>query len=382
LARHLGLNSIIVFFAVGIDWFLLWELIAPARHLGLNSRGNISPIDPPSRSKQRKRKPNCLALILVTSCSGKPGDIQLAEYIEHELGHFRVQNHYSLRPLGLYAIQICFATEVAFAKGSGRSPLVESDSGTKMKGLFGSSENRAVDQQAKGAGGISRFAPALGVKTPPPLARPPIDDELPVNEQLNRDETGWTSKRTVVLAFGFDEEASGTYRIDYLASTVTGLEKNPFAVELSRQYHSGGGYGVERVIGSTPLGQIELSQAFNHELEPTPWTPTSGKDSGPWDFLSGTIKATYDAHRSFRGTDGEESKNKSVIVASPGMSTGNTMEPHEAYLPVQSQEWCVWREIATGVHTVNENIPLDHYLEMIRFFSTLILNADEAEVFE
>ncbi|KAJ3739628.1 hypothetical protein DFH05DRAFT_1463566 [Lentinula detonsa] len=209
-------------------------------------------------------------------------------------------------------------------------------------------------------------------------------------------EKGWTSKRTVVLAFGFDEEASGTYRIDYLASTVTELEKNPFAVELAHdtvphdtllcarlkiclcrkivgilvssvllrqriwcrahnrintlssvnetaahdtQTITGiarafnltlRAFGEEDVIPastyllSEPKGQIELSQAFNHELEPTPWTPTSGKDSGPWDFLSGTIKATYDTHRSFRGTDGEESKNKSVIVASPGMSTGNT----------------------------------------------------------
>ncbi|KAJ3990126.1 hypothetical protein F5890DRAFT_1399401 [Lentinula detonsa] len=137
---------------------------------------------------------------------------------------------------------------------------------------------------------------------------------------------------------------------------------------------------------SEPKGHIELSQAFNHELEPAPRTPTSGKDSEPWNFLSGTIKATYDAHRSFRGTDGEESKSKSVIV-SPGMSTGNTDTKYYWNLTrhifrYNHKNGAYGGEIATGVHTVNENIPLDHYLEMIRFFSTLILNADEAEVFE
>ncbi|KAE9384421.1 hypothetical protein BT96DRAFT_842232, partial [Gymnopus androsaceus JB14] len=38
-------------------------------------------------------------------------------------------------------------------------------------------------------------------------------------------------------------------------------------------------------------------------------------------------------------------------------------------------------DIATSMHMVNDNIPLDHYLEIIRFFMTLIMNADEVEVF-
>ncbi|KAJ3842030.1 carboxypeptidase S [Lentinula raphanica] len=129
-----------------------------------------------------------------------------------------------------------------------------------------------------------------------------------------------------------------------------------------------------------PKGHIELSQAFNHELEPAPRTPTWGKDSEPWEFLSGTIKATYEAHRELKGEE-----NQSVVV-SPGMSTGNTDTKYYWNLTrhifrYNHKNGAYGGDIATGVHTVNENIPLDHYIEMIRFFSTLILNADEAEGF-
>ncbi|KAJ3847607.1 hypothetical protein EV368DRAFT_50867 [Lentinula lateritia] len=132
---------------------------------------------------------------------------------------------------------------------------------------------------------------------------------------------------------------------------------------------------------SDPKGHIELAQAFNHELEPAPRTPTSGKGSEPWDFLSGTIKATYAAHRNLRGVA------SSNIIVSPGMSTGNTDTKYYWNLTrhifrYNHKNGAYGGEIATGVHTVNENIPLDHYLEMIQFFSTLVLNADEANSFE
>ncbi|KAJ4480108.1 carboxypeptidase S [Lentinula aciculospora] len=130
-------------------------------------------------------------------------------------------------------------------------------------------------------------------------------------------------------------------------------------------------------------GHIELSQAFDHELEPAPRTPTFDKGSKPWEFLSGTIKATYNAHRNLRVIEGEESNN---IIVSPGMSTGNTDTKYYWNLTrhifrYNHKNGAYGGDIATGVHTVNENIPLDHYLEMIRFFSTLILNADEAASF-
>ncbi|KIK62590.1 hypothetical protein GYMLUDRAFT_164647 [Collybiopsis luxurians FD-317 M1] len=129
----------------------------------------------------------------------------------------------------------------------------------------------------------------------------------------------------------------------------------------------------------TVRGHIELSLAFNHELEPAPRTPTSGEGSGPWDFLSGTIKATYNAQRGLEGNN--------HIVVSPGMSTGNTDTKYYWNLTrhifrYNHKNGAYGGDVATGIHTVNENIPLDHYLEIIRFFSTLILNADESDAFE
>jgi len=86
---------------------------------------------------------------------------------------------------------------------------------------------------------------------------------------------------------------------------------------------------------SSAKGHIELSLAFNHELEPAPRTPTSGKESKPWDFLSGTIKATYYSHRAQgikvettanEGDDVNSDVEEKKIIVSPGMSTGNTGE--------------------------------------------------------
>ncbi len=66
---------------------------------------------------------------------------------------------------------------------------------------------------------------------------------------------------------------------------------------------------------SPTAGTLTLSEAWNTALEPAPVTP-SGEDSAPWQLLSGTIKATFNAHR---GLDGPNN-----ILASPGIMSGNT----------------------------------------------------------
>jgi Gly-Xaa carboxypeptidase len=67
--------------------------------------------------------------------------------------------------------------------------------------------------------------------------------------------------------------------------------------------------------GAPASGSLTLSDAFAGGLEPAPITPT-GKDAAPYQLLSGTIKATYNAHRAIQDAD-------SVIVA-PSMMSGNT----------------------------------------------------------
>lgn len=66
---------------------------------------------------------------------------------------------------------------------------------------------------------------------------------------------------------------------------------------------------------TTSSGTLTLSNAFQSHLEPAPVTPT-GKDAAPYQLLSGTIKATYNSHRSLQGGD--------TITVAPGMPSGNT----------------------------------------------------------
>ncbi|THH12982.1 hypothetical protein EW146_g7187 [Bondarzewia mesenterica] len=121
-------------------------------------------------------------------------------------------------------------------------------------------------------------------------------------------------------------------------------------------------------------GTLTLTDAWGTALEPAPITPTD-PDAVPYRILSGTIKATYDSHRGLKG--GEN------IVVSPGIMSGNTDTRYY---------WNLTRHIfrynhhnsgngsalANGVHTVNEHIRIVDFVEIIRYFTTLILNVDES----
>ena len=61
-------------------------------------------------------------------------------------------------------------------------------------------------------------------------------------------------------------------------------------------------------------GKLAISDAFHAGLQPAPLTPTD-KDAVPYQLLSGTIRATYDAHRRHGGDE---------VIVSPGNVPGNT----------------------------------------------------------
>ncbi|KAF8998623.1 carboxypeptidase S [Hymenopellis radicata] len=139
-------------------------------------------------------------------------------------------------------------------------------------------------------------------------------------------------------------------------------------------------FGGHLYSPSSPKGSLALSKAFNHSLEPAPRTPTNVGEGGsePWELLSGTIKATFDSHR----VDDDE---KEDIVVSPGMPTGNTdtkyywsLSEHIFRYNHKNSFGAVNR--LGGVHTVNENIEVEAFMEMIRFFTMLVLNTDESSI--
>ena len=74
-------------------------------------------------------------------------------------------------------------------------------------------------------------------------------------------------------------------------------------------------FGSEISNEGPAAGTLTLTHAFGTVLEPAPVTPTS-EDSAPWQLLSGTIKATFNAHRGLDGADN--------IIVSPGTMPGNT----------------------------------------------------------
>ncbi|KAA1468962.1 carboxypeptidase S [Dentipellis sp. KUC8613] len=125
-------------------------------------------------------------------------------------------------------------------------------------------------------------------------------------------------------------------------------------------------------------GHVRLSDAYGTALNPAPVSPTG--ESGPWKLLSGTILSTLDS--SLR----TELKGKDAVVA-PGISLG------ELFFVDTRHYWNLTKHIFryghrgasdgfNGAHTINEAIKAEGYLEMIRFFTRLILNADETELLE
>ncbi|KAK2463679.1 hypothetical protein APHAL10511_004430 [Amanita phalloides] len=120
--------------------------------------------------------------------------------------------------------------------------------------------------------------------------------------------------------------------------------------------------------GASSSGALTLSNA-HVGLEPSPVTPS---DASPYLLLSGTIKATFNSHRALQGSDN--------IYVAPGMMTGNTDTRY--YWDLSKHIFRYNHQLGSGlsnnIHTVNESIRVDAFLEMIRFFMTLILNADES----
>jgi len=130
-------------------------------------------------------------------------------------------------------------------------------------------------------------------------------------------------------------------------------------------------FGISQSDEDAPAyGTLTLSEPFHPGLEPAPVTPT---DEEPYQLLSGTIRAAYNAYRSLEGDN---------ISVAPSIMSANTDTRYY---------WDLTRHIfrynhynngngssMSGIHTVNESADVDAFLEMILFFTTLILNADES----
>ncbi|EMD39017.1 hypothetical protein CERSUDRAFT_93058 [Gelatoporia subvermispora B] len=122
-------------------------------------------------------------------------------------------------------------------------------------------------------------------------------------------------------------------------------------------------------------GQLRIFDAFGTALEPAPVTPMG--ESGPWQLLSGTIIGALESSNrtSYSG--------KKAFIA-PGMSTGNTDTKHYWKLTKHIFRYGHMNrdDSYNGAHTVNEAVKAEGLLEVIRFFTRLILNGDESSLLE
>lgn len=152
-------------------------------------------------------------------------------------------------------------------------------------------------------------------------------------------ELAWAvvNRRISVLSSVGEVQAHDTALLKHLAKTFN-LTYNAFGTQISED-------------GVPASGTLTLSSAFQTGLEPAPITPT-GADAAPYQLLSGTIKATYNTHRSLAFNDAD-----SVIVA-PSIMSGNTdtrfywkLSPH---IFRYNHHNAVGGDFASGIHTVNE----------------------------
>ncbi|EGN96601.1 hypothetical protein SERLA73DRAFT_184690 [Serpula lacrymans var. lacrymans S7.3] len=135
-------------------------------------------------------------------------------------------------------------------------------------------------------------------------------------------------------------------------------------------------FGVSLSEANAPAyGSLNLSDAWGTGLKPAPISPTDG-DAAPYNLLSGSIKAAYNSHRNIGGNDN--------IVVSPGIMSGNTDTRYywdfTNHIFRYGHSRSVGGSLPSGVHTVNEAMSADNFVEIIRFFTTLILNADESKL--
>ncbi|KAJ7056190.1 hypothetical protein C8F01DRAFT_377331 [Mycena amicta] len=126
-------------------------------------------------------------------------------------------------------------------------------------------------------------------------------------------------------------------------------------------------------VGVLASGSVELSTS--QTLEPAPITPS---DAAPFKALSGTIRATYKAARTRAGASSSEKDQEIYVI--PGLLVGNTDTRFMWQLSDQIFRYdhdLMSVDGLDGVHTVNERMNAGSFVEMITFFTTLILNVDE-----
>lgn len=131
----------------------------------------------------------------------------------------------------------------------------------------------------------------------------------------------------------------------------------------------------ENTTSSAGSGSVVVFDAFKGGYEPAPTTPTG--NAKPWSLLSSTIRAMFE--QEIANSEFDQSR----LVIAPGISSVNTdtryywrLTPHIfRYSPFYRPD-AVYS--IDGLHSVNEAVSAVALTDQVRFFTLLILNADES----
>ncbi|KZV71076.1 carboxypeptidase S [Peniophora sp. CONT] len=142
----------------------------------------------------------------------------------------------------------------------------------------------------------------------------------------------------------------------------------PLAMKLNLTLDSFGKmYGGEDPAN----GHITVS-TIRRGLNPAPVTPTEG--SGAWEVLSGTILSSL-------GTSVRAELSGKRIVVAPGIMIANSDTKWYRRLTKNIFRYGhIGKTDRNGMHTTNEAIKAEGYIEGIRFYARLILNVDESDL--
>ncbi|WVR09460.1 hypothetical protein IAU60_006527 [Kwoniella sp. DSM 27419] len=126
-------------------------------------------------------------------------------------------------------------------------------------------------------------------------------------------------------------------------------------------------------------GKVILNVAFNHTLEPAPVSPYT-LDSPAWRLLSGTVRSVYESRPEAKVSQEEASKE---IIMAPAVAIGNTDTQRYWGLTRNIYRFAYMiegdKDGVSGIHTINEYMPADGFVELVRWFMNLIVNVDESK---
>ncbi|WRT68601.1 uncharacterized protein IL334_005579 [Kwoniella shivajii] len=161
---------------------------------------------------------------------------------------------------------------------------------------------------------------------------------------------------------------------DVIAPVASKLNLEVEAFGKDVQYH---GCHMHQDISEPKVGKVFLNVAFNSSLDPAPVSPFT-VDSAAWRLLSGTVKGVY-ATRPEAKLNEEEAKKQ--IMMGPSISTGNTDTKRYWNLTRNIYRFAYQQGKKAGfnnVHTVDEYLPADVFVEEVRWFMNFIVNVDES----